>query len=216
MSVTVKAYSSIDDFLDDAIPSQDAEERKYAARRAQPKSYLANRPTPEEKLAWNEPYFTSPCCPECGNIDPRALLDDSVLEMLHAEGGHEGAPRKLADVPTSIHGTLDELDPEYTSSQVMYCLACSAYAPTRFEFRPTAYVFNSSMGPLNMARASTAYLARMLYDQADKPDTSGKKVDVKVSAWKRSLEGDGGKDGNDRLVSVKIQGIGRMRAVEAA
>ena len=173
-------------------------------------AYLGNDSTP----ARNEPYVTSPCCPECGNIDPRALLDDSVLEMLHAEGGHEGAPRTLADVPTSIHGTLDAYDSEYTSSQVMYCLACSADAPTRFEFRPTAYVFDSSMGPLNVARVSKAYLARMLYDQADKPDTSEKKVDVKVSIRKRAREGDD--DDDDRLVSVKIQGIGRMRAVEAA
>jgi len=222
MSVSVKAYSSIEDFLKDADPDPGAEERMYAARRAQPKSYRGNRPTPEEEPAELESYVPSPCCPGCGNVDPRALLDDSVLPLLHAEAGHEGEPRKIADVPTSMHGTLDASDWEYTSSQFMYCLACPDNVPTRFEFRPSTFMFNPEMGPLNMARASKAYLARMLYDQADKPEKpenpdkpekSKKKVDVKVSVRKRAREG-GDADGNDRIVSVTIKGVGRMRAAE--
>ena len=115
----------------------------------------------EEEAGPDEPSVTSPCCPHCGNLDVRGLLDNpSALATIHAHTGHQGPPPEPYTVPTSITTDLRENAPSYTSTSTMVCLACNH----TFNYRAGVWFF-SGEGPINMKRASLAFLVRTLYDQ---------------------------------------------------
>ena len=130
-----------------------------AKQRLQPTSQQAIVPTAEEE-AGPEPSVTAPCCPHCGNLDARGLLDDpDSLEAIHAHSGRQGPPPGPYTVPTSITSDLRADAPSYPSMSMMVCLPCGKAA---FSYRADVWLF-SGVGPLNMKRASLAFLARTLY-----------------------------------------------------
>ena len=131
-----------------------------AKQRLQPTSQRAIVPTTEEEAGPDEPSVTAPCCPHCGNLDARGLLDDpDSLEAIHAHSGRQGPPPGPYTVPTSITSDLREDAPSYPSMSTMVCLPCDK----TFSYRADVWLF-SGVGPLNMKRASLAFLARTLYD----------------------------------------------------
>jgi hypothetical protein len=133
---------------------------KLAKQRLQPTSTRAVIPTAAEEAGSNEPSVTSPCCLHCGNLDVRGLLDDpAALATIHAQTGRQGPPPAPFTVPTSITADLREGAPSYPSMSSMVCLACN----NTFSYRSGPWIF-SGEGPLNMKRASLAFLTRTLYD----------------------------------------------------
>ncbi|MDA9603571.1 hypothetical protein N9S30_00285 [bacterium] len=137
-----------------------AKDVKMAKQRLQPTSTHAVIPTAAEEAGSDDPSVTSPCCPHCGNLDVRGLLDDpSALATIHAQTGRQGQPPAPFTVPTSITADLKEGAPSYPSLSSMVCLACDK----GFSYRADVWMM-SGEGPLNMKRASLAFLTRTLYD----------------------------------------------------
>jgi len=137
-----------------------AKDTKLAKQRLQPTSTRAVIPTAAEEAGPDEPSVTSPCCPHCGNLDVRGLLDDpSALATIHAQTGRQGPAPEPFTVPTSITADLREGAPSFTSMSSMVCLACDK----EFSYRADVWMM-SGEGPLNMKRASLAFLTRTLYD----------------------------------------------------
>jgi hypothetical protein len=193
MNLNAVMADSAGDMLTFLREQQHKEQLVYEARRAQPKSYGAIRPTPaEEALASSEPGILAPCCPACGNVDARPLLGHAEVEMVHSHGGFSPPCPKPFELSTSMHFKLGADEPEYMSEPIVTCLACPE--PTRFGFRQMAYLFNPSLGPLNVKRVALSYVVRTLLDKQDKPgepDESEEKDDAaatpaaadEVEAW---------------------------------
>ena len=183
MDLNAVMADSAGDVLSFLREQQHKEELVYEARRAQPKSYGAIRPTAaEEVLASEDAEATidAPCCPACGNVDARPLLGRDEVEFVHSRGGFSSPCPGPFELPTSMHFKLGADELEYTSEPIVTCLACPE--PTRFGFRKAAYLFNPNLGPLNVKRVALSYVVRTLLDKQDKPDEPGEESDAQERA----------------------------------
>lgn len=130
-----------------AYAASERRAQKHAALHARASSIDAHpkvAPRADELVGSHDASVPGPLCPSCGNLDPRALLDDSVLEQL--------GKRNVSTPSITVVA-------EYASSGwAVFCHACG----TDFHFCPRPNPFELSGSVHNTGKCGVAYLTRIL------------------------------------------------------